>query len=135
MRREEDDPRRLSWLAALAYPGFIIFGRLAPVEFRTITWNEAVAPFAAIPCSGLAPVCTLTGRPACCCSFRGLPVDGGVLGRCQFSANGACDTGAGSGGYRLECRHRIGPAFFPQRRVSQKDLHAEAPDGVIGVQI
>ncbi len=131
-----DNPRRLMWLAALVYTAFVIYGSLVPLEFRAITWDEAVARFGAIPFLKL-----------------------GIGSRADWVANlllfipltylwmGALAAGSGPIRTVLAASVLIPVAtalsfgieftqlFFPQRTVSQNDIFAETLGGIIGVAL
>ncbi|MHB1186291.1 VanZ family protein [Thiobacillus sp.] len=136
MSRNESNSRSLLWLAALAYTAFVIYGSLVPLEFRALSWDEAVARFGAMPFLKL-----------------------GIGSRADWVANlllfipltflwmGALAAGAGRARTVLMTLMLIPAAtawslgieftqlFFPQRTVSQNDIFAETLGGLVGVLV
>jgi glycopeptide antibiotics resistance protein len=130
------DPRGPLWLAALLYTAFVIYGSLVPLEFRALSWDEAVTQFGQI---------------------RFLKL--GIGSRADWVANlllfipltflwmGALTAGGGRlrtalvtfalipAATALSVGIEFTQLFFPQRTVSQNDIFAETLGGVIGVLV
>jgi len=127
--------RGLLWLAALVYTTFVVYGSLVPLEFRAISWDEAVARFGAIPWlelgvgsradwmanlilyipMGYLLMAGLAGR-----SDATLPWGGRIL-----------VSGLAIGGTALSIE--FAQLFFPPRTVSLNDLYAECIGGGMGM--
>jgi glycopeptide antibiotics resistance protein len=127
-------PRGLLLLAALAYTVFVIYGSLVPLEFRAISWDEAVARFGAIPFLNLG-IGSRADWVANLLLFIPLTyLWMGVLAAGRSSLAAAMATLLLIPlAVALSLAIEFTQLFFPQRTVSQNDIFAEAVGGVLGV--
>lgn len=135
MNRSERDPRRLLWMAALAYSAFVIYGSLVPLEFRGMPWEEAMARFAAIPWLELG-----VGSRADWVANLILYVPlgyvwlGAMAGRSKQAVVWGMSilfSGLAIAGMALSIE--FAQQFFPPRTVSLNDFLAEFVGGAIGM--
>jgi VanZ family protein len=129
------NPRRLLWLAALAYTAFVFYGSLVPLEFRAIPWDEAVARFAAIPWLELG-----VGSRADWVANLILYIPlgylwlGAIAGRSkQAVVWGIGILLAGLATAVIALSIEFTQQFFPPRTVSLNDLLAEFMGGALGM--
>ena len=127
--------RKLLWLGALIYTAFVIYGSLMPLEFRALSWDEAVARFAAIPWLELG-VGSRADWVANLILYipLGYLLTGAMAGRSKVPAVWGVSvllSGLAIAGIALLIE--FSQQFFPPRTVSLNDLYAEFVGGVLGV--
>jgi glycopeptide antibiotics resistance protein len=130
------NPRGLLCLAALLYSAFVVYGSLVPLEYRAISWDDAVTRFAAIPflklgigsradwVANLLLFIPLTFMWMGALSAGGNRIRVGLATLVLLPAATALSLGI-----------EFTQLFFPQRTVSQNDIFAESLGGLIGVLI
>lgn len=128
-------PRGLSWLAALVYATFVIYGSLLPFDFHSVPWDQAVARFGAIPFLKLG-----VGSRADWVANLILYLPLGYLLMAAWAGQGRSPL-ARVWGTVLAGLVVVGMAlsiefiqqFFPPRTVSLNDLYAEWVGGALGM--
>jgi glycopeptide antibiotics resistance protein len=130
------DPRGPLWLAALLYTAFVIYGSLVPLEFRALSWDEAVTQFGQIRFLKLGigsradwVANLLLFIPLTFLWMGALTAGGGRL-RTALVTFALIPAAAA-----LSVGIEFTQLFFPQRTVSQNDIFAETLGGIIGVLI
>lgn len=127
--------RKLLWPGALIYTAFVIYGSLMPLEFRALSWDEAVARFAAIPWLELG-VGSRADWVANLILYvpLGYLLTGAMAGRSKVPVVWGVSvllSGLAIAGIALSIE--FAQQFFPPRTVSLNDLYAEFVGGVLGV--
>lgn len=129
------NPRSLLWLAALVYTTFVIYGSLVPLDFRALSWDEAVARFAAIPWLELG-VGSRADWVANLILYipLGYLLMGAMAGRSKDPVVWGVSIllfGLAIAGIAVSVE--FAQQYFPPRTVSLNDLYAEFVGGVLGL--
>jgi VanZ family protein len=129
--------RRTFAVAALAFGGFAVYGSLVPLEFRAVSFEEALDRFSRVPYLQLG-IQSRADFVANILLF--VPLGFLLMGALRADRRGpiaAGITGALAAGFACALANAIEftQIYFPMRTVSQNDIFAETTGALVGISL